>query len=41
MSTPGKIVPASAVNIIGRVIGDATRFKAVMDASDILVEIVT
>jgi hypothetical protein len=38
MSTPGKIVPASAVNIIGRVVGDATRFKTVMDASDVLVE---
>ena len=38
MSTPGKIVPASAVNIIGRVVGDATRFKTVMDAGDVLVE---
>jgi hypothetical protein len=40
MSTPGKIVPASAVNIIGRVFGDATRFKMVMDAGDVLVEAV-
>lgn len=38
MSTPGKIIPASAVNIIGRVVGDATRFKEVMDAGDVLVE---
>jgi len=38
MSTPGKIIPASAVNIIGRVAGDATRFKEVVDAGDVLVE---
>ncbi len=30
MSTPGKIIPASAVNIIGKVKGDATRLKEVM-----------
>ena len=30
MSTGDEIVPASAVNIIGRVEGDATRLKAVM-----------
>ncbi|MBW1887679.1 MAG: hypothetical protein JRI52_04920, partial [Deltaproteobacteria bacterium] len=30
MSKPGKIIPASAVNIIGKVMGDATRFKEVM-----------
>jgi hypothetical protein len=30
MSTEGKIIPASAVNIIGRVKGDATMFKKVM-----------
>lgn len=29
-SPPGKIIPASAVNIIGRVLGDATRFRTVM-----------
>jgi len=38
MSRPGRIVPASAVNVIGRVVGDATRLKTVMDAGDILVE---
>ena len=27
MSTPGNIIPASPVNIIGRVVGDATKFK--------------
>ena len=35
MSEPGRIVPASAVNIIGRVIGDATRFKEVMHESEV------
>ncbi len=30
MSTPAEIRPASAVNIIGRVTGDATQLKAVM-----------
>ena len=30
VSKPGEIRPASAVNIIGRVVGDATRFKEVM-----------
>jgi len=30
MSTEGKIIPASAVNIIGRVEGDATELKKVM-----------
>ena len=35
MSEPGRIVPASAVNIIGRVIGDATRFKEVMYESEV------
>lgn len=35
MSDPGRIVPASAVNIIGRVIGDATRFKEVMHESEV------
>ena len=27
VSKPGKIMPASAVNVIGKVIGDATQFK--------------
>jgi hypothetical protein len=35
MSEPGRIVPASAVNIIGRVIGDAKRFKKVMNESEV------
>ncbi|HMK33622.1 MAG TPA: cyclophilin-like fold protein [Desulfomonilaceae bacterium] len=39
MSAGDKIVPASAVNIIGRILGDATRFKEVMNESEILVEL--
>jgi hypothetical protein len=35
MSEPGRIVPASAVNIIGRVIGDAKRFKGVMHEREV------
>ena len=38
MSTPEKIVPASAVNIIGRVVGDATRFKKVMHEREVVVD---
>jgi len=38
MSTPGKIIPASAVNIVGSVIGDATRFKEVMQESEVILE---
>ena len=38
MSEPGKIIPASAVNIIGKVIGDATRFKGVMQERDVRFE---
>lgn len=40
MSQPGKIMPASAVNVIGKVIGDATRFKDVMRERDIVLEAV-
>ncbi|MBW2609369.1 MAG: hypothetical protein JRC68_03370 [Deltaproteobacteria bacterium] len=40
MSSPGKIIPASAVNIIGRVIGDAMRFKEVMSESVVSLEAV-
>ncbi len=40
MSQPGEIRPASAVNIIGRVLGDATQFKQVMQASEIVLEAV-
>jgi uncharacterized protein len=36
-SQPGKIMPVSAVNVIGRVIGDATRFKAVMRQREIVI----
>ena len=38
MSKPGKIIPASAVNIIGKVIGDATRLKEVMQERDVRLE---
>ena len=40
MSSPGKIVPASAVNIIGRVLGDSERFKEVMGEGEVMVEAV-
>ena len=35
ISTQGKIMPASAVNIIGKVTGDATRLKAVMHEGEV------
>jgi len=38
MSKPGKIIPASAVNIIGKVVGDAGRFKEVRTETEVLVE---
>jgi len=38
VSQPGKIMPASAVNIIGKVLGDATAFKAVMREREVVVE---
>jgi len=38
MSKPEKIIPASAVNIIGKVVGDAGRFKEVMTENEVLVE---
>jgi hypothetical protein len=38
MSTEGKIIPASAVNIIGRVKGDATMFKKVMGENQVVLE---
>lgn len=40
MSTPGKIIPASAVNIIGRVLGDPAKFREVMSENHVLVEVV-
>ena len=38
MSEPGKIVPASAVNIIGKVSGDATKLKEVMGEREVTLE---
>lgn len=38
MSTPGKIIPASAVNVIGKVMGDATRLKEVMHEDEVFLE---
>ena len=38
MSRPGEIIPASAVNILGKVNGDATRLKEVMHEREILLE---
>ncbi len=38
MSTPGKIVPASAVNLIGRVEGDPVRLRSVMHEGRIRLE---
>ncbi|MEW6533305.1 MAG: cyclophilin-like fold protein [Thermodesulfobacteriota bacterium] len=39
MSSPGKIVPASAVNIVGKVVGDPSRFKEVMQEEEVLIEV--
>src|SRR5215831_12168942 len=38
VSQPGKIRPASAVNVIGKVLGDATAFKTVMREREVIVE---
>ena len=38
VSQPGKIMPASAVNVIGKVLGDATALKAVMREREVVVE---
>ena len=38
VSPPGKIVPASAVNIIGQVLEDAGQFKGVMQESKVRLE---
>ena len=38
MSSQGRIVPASAVNIIGRITGDAAQFKEVMSERTVRVE---
>jgi uncharacterized protein len=39
MSNPGKIVPASAVNIIGKILGDPQDFKMVMGESKVTLEL--
>ena len=38
VSEPGRIMPASAVNIIGKVVGDATLFKQAMRAREVVLE---
>jgi hypothetical protein len=38
VSEPGRIMPASAVNVIGKVTGDATLFKQVMRAREVVLE---
>ncbi len=40
MSEPGIIRPASAVNIVGKIIGDATRFKEVANQETVRMEVV-
>jgi hypothetical protein len=40
LSQPGKIIPASAVNLIGKIVGDATAFKSVMQEKEVLLEAV-
>jgi hypothetical protein len=39
-SQAGEIRPASAVNLIGKVIGDATQFKAVIQEREVILEAV-
>jgi hypothetical protein len=39
-SQPGNIMPASAVNVIGKVLGDATQFKKVMNERQVVLEAV-
>jgi len=38
MSSPGEIVPASPVNVIGKIIGDPKKFKEVMSERQIIIE---
>ena len=38
VSEPGRIMPASAVNVIGKVAGDATLFKQAMRAREVVLE---
>jgi uncharacterized protein len=40
MSKPGEVRPASAVNVVGKVKGDATQFKHVMRERQVTVEAV-
>ena len=37
MSKEGRIIPASAVNIIGRILGDAKKLKEVMSEKEIVI----
>ena len=37
MSSPGKIIPASAVNIIGKVLEDPEKFKEVMNEREVII----
>lgn len=39
MSRDGKIVPASAVNIVGSIAGDPAQFKTVMDESQVTISL--
>lgn len=38
VSEPGRIMPASAVNVVGKVTGDATLFKQAMRAREAVLE---
>ena len=38
VSEPGRIMPASAVNVVGKVTGDATLFKQTMRAREVVLE---
>ena len=38
VSEPGRIMPASVVNVIGKVVGDATLFKPAMRAREVVLE---
>ena len=38
VSEPGRIMPASAVNIVGEVVGDATLFKQAMRGREVVLE---
>ncbi len=38
VSEPGRIMPASAVNVVGKVAGDVTSLKQAMRASEVVLE---